>query len=54
MIFQQPQTSLNPVFMAGDQVAEVLTIHEKLKKSGAWEKPLKCSAWSAYQTRNGG
>jgi oligopeptide/dipeptide ABC transporter ATP-binding protein len=41
MIFQQPQTSLNPVFMAGDQVAEVMTIHEKLKKSGAWEKAVE-------------
>jgi peptide/nickel transport system ATP-binding protein len=37
MIFQQPQTSLNPVFMAGDQVAEVLNIHEKMKDAEAWE-----------------
>src|SRR5512141_756071 len=29
MIFQQPQSSLNPVFTAGDQVAEVFQIHEK-------------------------
>jgi len=37
MIFQQPQTSLNPVFMAGDQVAEVMRIHQKVNRSGAWE-----------------
>ena len=37
MIFQQPQTSLNPVFMAGDQVAEVMQIHQKLNRSGAWD-----------------
>jgi len=40
MIFQQPQTSLNPVFMAGDQVAEVLRIHEKMQKTEAWERAV--------------
>ncbi len=40
MIFQQPQTSLNPVFMAGDQVAEVLNIHEKMKDQEAWERAV--------------
>lgn len=28
MIFQQPQTALNPVFKVGDQIAEVLSIHQ--------------------------
>ncbi len=28
MIFQQPQTALNPVFQVGDQIAEVLNIHK--------------------------
>jgi len=37
MIFQQPQSSLNPVFTAGDQVAEVFQIHEKASKEKAWE-----------------
>jgi oligopeptide/dipeptide ABC transporter ATP-binding protein len=32
MIFQQPQSSLNPVFQVGDQVAEVFQIHEKMSK----------------------
>jgi oligopeptide/dipeptide ABC transporter ATP-binding protein len=36
MIFQQPQTSLNPVFMAGDQIAEVLQTHKLLGKKEAW------------------
>ncbi|MGQ9832281.1 MAG: ABC transporter ATP-binding protein [Candidatus Villigracilaceae bacterium] len=40
MIFQQPQTSLNPVFTAGDQVAEVLNIHEKIKNEEAWERAV--------------
>lgn len=41
MIFQQPQTSLNPVFTAGDQVAEVLNIHEKIKNEEAWERAVE-------------
>jgi oligopeptide/dipeptide ABC transporter ATP-binding protein len=32
MIFQQPQSALNPVFRAGDQLAEVLNIHQNLGK----------------------
>ena len=41
MIFQQPQSSLNPVFMAGDQVAEVMHIHQKLKRSVSWNKAVE-------------
>jgi len=32
MIFQQPQSSLNPVFRIGDQLSEVLQIHQDLGK----------------------
>ena len=32
MIFQEPMTSLNPVFTVGDQVAEVIELHKKLSK----------------------
>ena len=32
MIFQQPQSALNPVFRVGDQIAEVLEIHQGLSK----------------------
>jgi oligopeptide/dipeptide ABC transporter ATP-binding protein len=41
MIFQQPQSSLNPVFKIGDQVAEVLKIHQKMNKEQAWEKAVE-------------
>jgi oligopeptide/dipeptide ABC transporter ATP-binding protein len=40
MIFQQPQSSLNPVFKVGDQVAEVLRIHQKMEKEPAWRKAV--------------
>jgi oligopeptide/dipeptide ABC transporter ATP-binding protein len=32
MIFQQPQSALNPVFRAGDQISEVLNIHQDFGK----------------------
>jgi peptide/nickel transport system ATP-binding protein len=41
MIFQQPQSSLNPVFTVGAQVAEVFQIHQKIKKKEAWEKAVE-------------
>jgi len=41
MIFQQPQSSLNPVFKVGDQVAEVLRIHQRMDKTKAWERAVE-------------
>ena len=35
MVFQEPMTSLNPVFRIGDQVIEAIRIHQKLSKKEA-------------------
>ena len=40
MIFQEPMTSLNPVFSIGDQVNEVLFIHNSLSKKIATDKTI--------------
>ncbi|WP_303774347.1 ABC transporter ATP-binding protein [Anaerolinea thermophila] len=44
MIFQQPQSSLNPVFTVGDQVAEVLMIHQNMGKEAAWNRAVELLA----------
>jgi oligopeptide/dipeptide ABC transporter ATP-binding protein len=41
MIFQQPQSSLNPVYTIGDQLAEVFDIHQNLDKTEAWERSVE-------------
>ena len=40
MIFQQPQSSLNPVFTIGNQLAEVFEIHKNMSNTEAWERSV--------------
>jgi peptide/nickel transport system ATP-binding protein len=40
MIFQEPMTSLNPVFTAGDQVMEPIMVHEGLSRADARQRAL--------------
>ena len=37
IIFQDPMTSLNPLFKIGDQMLDIITHHEKMNKENAWE-----------------
>jgi len=41
MIFQEPMTSLNPVFRVGDQIAEAIRQHLGLSREGALEKAVE-------------
>ena len=41
MIFQQPQTALNPVFKVGDQIAEVLNIHQDIGKEAGQKRAIE-------------
>jgi peptide/nickel transport system ATP-binding protein len=40
MIFQEPMTSLNPVYTVGAQIIEVIMIHNQISKSEAWSRAL--------------
>ncbi|MCX7174894.1 MAG: ABC transporter ATP-binding protein [Proteobacteria bacterium] len=38
VIFQEPMSSLNPVFTVGDQIAEILSLHMDLSRKQAWRR----------------
>ncbi len=40
MIFQEPMTSLNPVYTCGKQITEVIMLHQNISKSKAKEKTI--------------
>ena len=37
MIFQEPMTSLNPVYTVGEQIVEVVRLHQKKEEAEAWD-----------------
>lgn len=41
MIFQEPMTSLNPVLRIGEQITEVIMLHQKVSKSEAQQKAIE-------------
>lgn len=47
LIPQDPMTSLNPLFTVGEQLLEVIKIHQHLKGKAAWEKAIE--AFEAVQ-----
>jgi oligopeptide/dipeptide ABC transporter ATP-binding protein len=41
MIFQEPMTSLNPVFTIGEQIAESVRLHRHASKKAAWDRAIE-------------
>ena len=51
MIFQEPMTSLNPVFTIGMQIKEVILQHNRVSDKEAFDRASKCSNSSAFRRR---
>ena len=41
MIFQEPMTSLNPVYTVGNQLTEAIKLHQKLNRRDCWSKAVE-------------
>ena len=41
MIFQEPMTSLNPVYNIGEQIAEAIELHQHIRGEEAWNKAVE-------------
>ncbi len=41
MIFQEPMTSLNPLYTVGKQIAEAVALHQGLNRRDAWDRAVE-------------
>lgn len=41
MIFQEPASSLNPVFSIGNQIAEAISLHQKVSRQESWKRAVE-------------
>ena len=48
MIFQEPMSSLNPVYTVGDQIGEVIRVHENVSKKRGEEKGTQPARYSRH------
>jgi oligopeptide/dipeptide ABC transporter ATP-binding protein len=46
MIFQEPMTSLNPVYSCGEQIIETVTLHEGLDRRAARQRAIEMLRWT--------
>jgi oligopeptide/dipeptide ABC transporter ATP-binding protein len=40
MIFQEPMTSLNPVYTVGNQIVEAIELHQNIRGAAAWQRAV--------------
>ena len=54
IIFQEPMTSLDPVYSIGEQIAESIRLHEGLGARRRWTGRSRCWRWCASRRRSAG
>ena len=54
MIFQEPMTSLNPVFTIGNQIIEAIVLHQRLDKAAARKKAIEMLSLVGIRLRRSG